>query len=157
MGNKFSQVTDVQFQDAMLVIKKYLKENGAMKKPFHFRHYFLHNCNIGDYLMKVVYHKSETIKCNKPYKVVSGYSNNYFSFRLSPKNTRLYLVVIDEHGKEYKVDAENFGHQWVYFERDSVEGEFKHELPSDIIEYNRALATELERKQKRLNVLCKRK
>jgi hypothetical protein len=157
MGRRFSQVTDVQFQEAMLVIKKYLKENGAIKKPFHFRHYFLLNCNIGDYLMRVVHQKSETIKTNKTYKVVSGYCTNYFSFTKYPKNTTTYFIIIDEHGKEYKVDAQNFGHDWVYFERDSVEGEFKHELPKDIVDYNRALATEFKRKQKRLEKLCKTK
>jgi hypothetical protein len=139
MGRKRQEVTEVEFQQSLKVMKKYLIQNGCVKKPYHFKHYILSDCKIGDYLMRVHHVHSETVLTNKLYKVVSGYSYGYKE-KEKVSNRHTYFIIIDEHEKEYKVEVNNGFQHWVYFEKNVVEKHFVHELPKDIIEYNTRLA-----------------
>jgi hypothetical protein len=139
---KTNSVSDADAKKSLAVLKKYLNENGLGKKPFHFKHYLLRNCQIGDYAMRVVYQHSKTILTNKLYPVVSSYSDRWIG-------GRTYLIILDEKGEEYNVDTTNWGHHWIYFEKKEVDKKIKLSVPDDIVEYNIKLANELTRKLKR--------
>lgn len=157
MNIPLDEVTDVQYQEAVKTIQKYLIQNGSIRKPFHFKHYILSDCEVGDYLMRVHHIPSETILTNKLYKVVSGYSQfRKINKSISGWQNRNRLisnttdwVIIDENGKEYKVDMSNYKYYWVYFKKEAVEKHFEHELPQSIIEYNSHLIEKSMKKPKR--------
>jgi hypothetical protein len=142
MGRNTTPVSDADVKKSLAIMKKYLNENGLNKKPFHFKHYLIRNCQIGDYVMRVVFQHSQRIYTNKLYPVVSCYSNRWGM-------NRSYLVVISEKGEEYEIDTTNFGQHWVYFEKKEVEKKIKLSVPDDIVEYNVKLANEITRKLKR--------
>ena len=141
MGRKITPVSDADAKKSLAVIKKYLNENGLGRRPFNFKHYLIRNCQIGDYVMRVIFQHSERIYTNKLYRVVSFYSNRWGM-------KRSYLVIISEKGEEYEIDTTNVGQHWVYFEKKEVEKKIKLSVPDDIVEYNVKLANELTRKIK---------
>lgn len=127
------EITEIEFQSALALMKRYLNQNGMIKKPFHFTHYLLRDCKIGDYVMRVKYTHSKQFLTNKLYEVIDIRTRKW------DIDGEKHLYVLDEYGKEYEIRTINFGYDYAFFRKKDVEKKIYDEVPDDIIDYNKEL------------------